>query len=209
MGLIHPNLKYQMNLRVLRRYNKKITSLIESASHAVLYQFSTETNSWAKLNIEGPIFLYKKSTLSYTGLFILNRLSLSNFELELMNVVVNEVDQYIMIQHDDHIYGVWMHDSIERETIYAYLRKAIEIAEKPPTPEMDVPPGFEDRSDQSNQQLLDMLAKPMDRGDTQVEAVMREAIPGYLANKGTKLMDRYTFESRIVQLLQVLCVYIG
>ena len=206
---IHPNLRYQINLRVLKRLNKLITTIMNTASHSVLYEFDRDTSQWNKLNVEGPIFCYKKCQLSYTGLFILNRLDLENFEMELLNCVVTYKDPYIMLQDQDKIYGIWIHDSIERETMFNFIKKSITLAEHPPTPEMDAPPGFEDQSDNSNA-LMDLLQKAKKRKSKAVESepskidhVIKDKVSEYMV-KNYKPLDRYTFENELIRMLQVL-----
>ena len=205
---IHPNLRYQINLRVLKRLNNLITTIINTASHAVLYEFNRDTNQWVKLNIEGPIFTYKKLELSYTGLFILNRLDLENFEMELLNCVVTYKDPYIMLQDQEKIYGIWIHDSIERETMFDFIKKGIAQALNPPTPEMNVPPGFEDRSDNSNA-LMDLLTKaknrktePIQEEPDKIQNVVKDKLSDYMANH-YKPLDRYNFENELIHILQV------
>eukprot|EP00834_Sanchytrium_tribonematis_P004411 NODE_216_length_12483_cov_2.137516.p6 type:complete len:210 gc:universal NODE_216_length_12483_cov_2.137516:838-209(-) len=208
--MVHPNLRYQINLRVLKRLNAQILSILNTASHAVLYEFMTDENQWSKLNIEGPMFIYRKSQISYTGLFLLNRLDLENFEMELLNCVVTYKDPYIMIQDKEKIYGIWIHDSIERETMYSFTQKGITMAENPPTPEMDRPPGFEDRSDNSNV-LMDLLQRAKSKVQVELETepekiqkVVKSNVAEYMVNYYNPL-DRYSFESELIRILQVLC----
>eukprot|EP00835_Amoeboradix_gromovi_P004664 NODE_377_length_9768_cov_0.153584.p3 type:complete len:228 gc:universal NODE_377_length_9768_cov_0.153584:3982-3299(-) len=205
---IHPNLRYQINLRVLKRLNNLITTIVNTASHAVLYEFNRESNQWTKLNCEGPIFIYRKTEKSYSGLFILNRLDLSNFEIELLNCVVTFKEPYIMLQSEDKIFGIWIHDSIERETMYDFIKKGIIQAASPPSPEISRPPGFEERSDNSNI-LMDMLLKAKKSNSSKtnsesakVEAVVKNDILDYMS-QAYKPLDRIAFELELGRILRV------
>ena len=206
---MHPNFKYQINLRVLKRLNNNITSISNTASHAVLYEFDVENSIWTKINIEGPIFTYRKCLLSYTGLFILNRLDLKNFEMELMNCVVTYKDPYIMLQNEDKIYGIWIHDAVERETMFGFIKKAITQAQVPPSPEMDIPPGFEDMSENSNA-LMDMLVKAKSKTVKPMitmDSLVNNKVSDYMANN-YKPLDRLTFEVEVLKLVKVVHIYI-
>ena len=51
------HLTAQMNLSVLKRYSPQITSVVTTASYAVVYIFNTATATWDRLNIEGTLFI--------------------------------------------------------------------------------------------------------------------------------------------------------
>ncbi|KAJ3166000.1 mRNA-decapping enzyme 1B [Irineochytrium annulatum] len=82
-----------VNLKVLRRYDPTIRSILDSSSHVVVYDFDPVNQSWTKKGIEGTLFITTRSPpapvngarqhphqnhTSHT-LFILNRLSTENF----------------------------------------------------------------------------------------------------------------------------------
>src|SRR5436190_17714306 len=48
----------QLNLRVLKRHNPYITSLIDKSSYCVIYTFSESSASWTKAGYEGTLFIY-------------------------------------------------------------------------------------------------------------------------------------------------------
>ena len=51
------DLTAQMNLSVLKRYSPQTTSVVTTASYAVVYIFNTATVTWDRLNIEGTLFI--------------------------------------------------------------------------------------------------------------------------------------------------------
>ena len=51
------HLTAQMNLSVLKRYSPQITSIVTTASYAVVYIFNTATVTWDRLDIEGTLFI--------------------------------------------------------------------------------------------------------------------------------------------------------
>ena len=65
-----------INLSVLKRYDISITSLIETTSHVVLYDFDAQSMTWKKRGIEGTLFLYERTEEPRYGIFILNRYNL-------------------------------------------------------------------------------------------------------------------------------------
>jgi Dcp1-like decapping family len=97
----------QLNLRVLKRHNPYIASLIDKSSYCVIYTFSTASASWTKAGYEGTLFIYSQEPhiiqTEYGeeeggefGFCVMNRLNLENF-WEVINggdIVLDE--QYII-----------------------------------------------------------------------------------------------------------------
>jgi hypothetical protein len=97
----------QLNLRVLKRHNHNIVSLIDKSSYCVIYTFSTATSSWTKAGYEGTLFIYTQAPHTIQadhgeeqgggyGFCVLNRLSLENFWGELNGGDIVFDDQYII-----------------------------------------------------------------------------------------------------------------
>jgi len=97
----------ELNLRVLSRHNRYITSLIDKSSYCVIYTFSTASRSWTKAGYEGTLFIYTQQPhLIQTedgeeeggehGYCVLNRLNLENFWGEINGGEIVLEDQYII-----------------------------------------------------------------------------------------------------------------
>jgi hypothetical protein len=78
------------NLRVLRRHDRNILSLVDKSSYCVVYTFNTVNESWTKAGYEGTLFIYsQRPQVVQTpdgeelggeyGFCVLNRLTLDNF----------------------------------------------------------------------------------------------------------------------------------
>ena len=97
----------QLNLQVLRKHNRHITSLVDKSSYCVIYTFSTDTASWTKAGYEGTLFIYTRQPHAIRtelgdqqsgeyGMCVLNRLSLDNFWGEINGGDIVLEDQYII-----------------------------------------------------------------------------------------------------------------
>ena len=97
----------ELNLRVLTRHNRYITSLIDKSSYCVIYTFSTASGSWTKAGYEGTLFIYTQQPhLIQTeygeeeggeyGFCVLNRMSLENFWGEINGGDIVHEDQFII-----------------------------------------------------------------------------------------------------------------
>ncbi|KAG2183482.1 hypothetical protein INT43_006488 [Umbelopsis isabellina] len=87
------------NLSVLRRQDPDIVDLLDQSSHAVVYSFDLSKAGWAKKGIEGTVFLIRRNTPPYYGIYILNRVSIDNYRLILTeDLVIEQQDEYIIYQ---------------------------------------------------------------------------------------------------------------
>ncbi|KAI9145711.1 hypothetical protein BKA69DRAFT_456419 [Paraphysoderma sedebokerense] len=127
--------KLAMNLNVLKRHDPHIVSILDSTPYAVLYEF--DGAAWSKKNIEGTLFLYARSISPYYGLFIINRLSTSNYLMSLTDQIDIQLNaEYIMYKQksDDGIYGVWIFEEGDRLRIH---KRAVELCKNPkPSPDL-------------------------------------------------------------------------
>jgi hypothetical protein len=128
----------ELNHAVLRRYYPHITHILSIASYAVLYQFSPDSSSWVKLEIEGTLFICQL-TPSELGakrfdVIILNRRGFDNFEHELKSSEDVEVtSEYVILkgesnQGEEVIYGLWIFAEQGASTEAAREENAEEIA---------------------------------------------------------------------------------
>ncbi|KAI9594686.1 hypothetical protein BDF19DRAFT_386111 [Syncephalis fuscata] len=115
-----------VNLSVLKRHIPSVKYIVDSASHAVLYEFEPETREWTKKNVEGAMFIFERyeNTPSF-GFFILNRLGLDNALAYLEpHLVLHQTDEYIMYRSGAApIYGLWIYDPTDRERIWQKLNQ--------------------------------------------------------------------------------------
>jgi Dcp1-like decapping family len=137
----------QMNLRVLRRHNPLIESLIDKSSYSVIYTFSTASTSWTKAGYEGTLFIYSQQPhdiQTHTGaarggrygFCVLNRLNLENFWWEMDGGDVVLEDQIIIMRsltggiqpslffvNELEVYGLWLFEESDRTRIFDLLQR--------------------------------------------------------------------------------------
>jgi predicted nucleic acid-binding Zn-ribbon protein len=53
-------IRYSINLKSLQRHDCNIISIESSTSYVVIYNLVLSTNEWIKLDIQGPLFLFKR-----------------------------------------------------------------------------------------------------------------------------------------------------
>ena len=130
----------QANLRLLQRSDPSITSILGSATHVVLYDFSAVSKTWEKQNIEGSMFLCNCSNGSFQ-LTILNRNSPQNHVISLTpDFQLQNQDPYLIFRQAAAagatlIRGIWFPNSDERTSMNDLLTQTmVTVRSAPPPP---------------------------------------------------------------------------
>lgn len=121
------------NLKALRRHDSSIVQIVETASYVVLYNYVGE---WTKTGVEGPMFLVRRATIPYNGFFILNRNGVENFGADVTQDDDLEITPEFIIYRpvskgDNDIYGVWVFESSQRDSMGQKLLELQNMLEAP------------------------------------------------------------------------------
>ncbi|KAK4979580.1 hypothetical protein LTR66_010436 [Elasticomyces elasticus] len=123
----------ELNLVVLQRHNPDITEILSLAAFAVVYMFSSTTQQWEKIGVEGTLFVCRlrpevsqsddhAHVLERFAVTVLNRRGLDNFFTELLRSDDVEVtDDYVILQVQGQeeavkVYGLWIWSEKETST---------------------------------------------------------------------------------------------
>ena len=147
-AVIDSETRRKANLRSLQRLDSNIVDLAITATHVVLYEFSNSKRTWEKKNIEGSLFITKRSDSPRFKLIVLNRSSNENLEVPITASFQMQVKEPYMIFRDgaaskgaEEIRGIWFHDGNERESIVSYLEQVVKSLVK--IEEMEASRGIE------------------------------------------------------------------
>mmetsp|Transcript_10106 Transcript_10106/g.14286 ORF Transcript_10106/g.14286 Transcript_10106/m.14286 type:complete len:264 (+) Transcript_10106:128-919(+) len=123
------------NLRVLQRLDKSIIEVLGYASHVVLYEFNKFTQAWEKRNVEGSLFIAKRSDLPRFKLIVVNRTSREDLKLTITSTFEMQIRKPYLIFRDESedddvsgtqkIRGIWFHNGSERQKVSKLLEKVI------------------------------------------------------------------------------------
>jgi hypothetical protein len=111
----------QINLSVLQRYVPSIQSILSIAASTQIYTFSSETTSWDRANIDGPLFVCQLAASPMAGdaqycIVVLNKRSLENLIIETKDIKNVEItEQFLLItlmsQGEMKTLGLYIHES--------------------------------------------------------------------------------------------------
>lgn len=131
MATIDADTRRKANLRVLQRMDRNVVDVAITATHVVLYEYNTITkqSSWEKKNVEGTLFVTKRSDAPRFKLIVLNRNSTENLEIPITAVLQMQVkDPYLILRdspESTEFLGIWFHDGNERGQIASYLEQVV------------------------------------------------------------------------------------
>lgn len=113
-----------VNLNVLRRHDSSVSGILGSTSHTVVYLFNAEDQSWAKIGIEGAMFVFERESSHY-GLTVMNRLGTNNFTTDVTaETEVEMLGDYIILRTlETEVYGLWVYEPSDRQRLYELLQK--------------------------------------------------------------------------------------
>lgn len=131
-----------MNLQVLKRQDHDVMEIVDTASHVVMYEFDQDAQSWKRKDVEGCLFVVKRSSAPRFQIFVNNRLSTTNMTLPLEeNLQVENVDTFLIMRSPDTsyasgfaIYGIWFFPEEDRSKILNLLQRLIQSLKAPQTP---------------------------------------------------------------------------
>ena len=173
MVTIDAETRRKANLRVLQRLDSNIVDLAITATHVVLYEYSTTTAQWEKKNVEGSLFVTKRSDAPRFKLIILNRSSTENLEVPITATFQMQVKEPYMIFRDgtaavggggsnganETIRGIWFHDGKERDQIASYLEQVVKNLGKIEEMERNQQQQATNSKSQSNTNINDTIRK--------------------------------------------------
>ncbi|KAF9168566.1 hypothetical protein DFQ26_005597 [Actinomortierella ambigua] len=90
-----------VNLSVLKRHDPNIAEIIDTSSYVVVYQFDEASQSWTKKGVEGTMFVFTRTTSPSFGFYIMNRLSIENFMVDLTGDLALQLTSDYIIYSDE------------------------------------------------------------------------------------------------------------
>ncbi|XP_043237036.1 mRNA-decapping enzyme 1B-like isoform X2 [Amphibalanus amphitrite] len=99
----------QMNLTAVRRHDPYVEDIVDSATQVAVYEYSSETSEWQKTDMQGALFVYKRTGPPYHSFMVLNRLNTSNLLQPLTGELEFQLQAPFLLYRTSQgiIYGLW------------------------------------------------------------------------------------------------------
>ncbi|KAI9996749.1 hypothetical protein PInf_000010 [Phytophthora infestans] len=203
-----------MNLQVLKRQDADVVEIVDTASHVVMYEFDQDAQSWVRhygseegeycsanalasvsvplilqkrKDVEGCLFVVKRSSAPRFQIFVNNRLSTTNMTLPLDDrLQVDNVDSFLILRSPDTayssgyaIYGVWFFPEEDRGRILQLLQRLIQSLKAPQSATIPDAPHTIAQSPVQMQNAKQQTSQP-----TQQQEQQQERPPSQSRNRG-------------------------
>ncbi|KAH7694568.1 Dcp1-like decapping family protein, partial [Aphelenchoides avenae] len=117
----------EINLKSVQRIDREALSIISQATHVALYRFDMATSEWRKDEVEGPLFVYRRSAEPYYSFLIANRQSPQDFILYVTSeLALKDQPPYIFLYRPNGlINGLWFSRDTDGKRFYDLINKLI------------------------------------------------------------------------------------
>ena len=122
---------FAMNLTVLQRMDPTVVEICDMSGHAVVYRLDLKTQVWAKLDIEGSLFVVRR--MAGFRVIVLNRSGIENFEQDITATTLIELQgPYIMCRASPaaDVIGLWFYKEEEHASISALILQLVDICKQ-------------------------------------------------------------------------------
>ncbi|XP_074952292.1 mRNA-decapping enzyme 1A isoform X2 [Phalacrocorax aristotelis] len=118
----------EISLAALKQYDPYITSIADVTGQVALYSFSPKANEWEKTDIEGTLFVYKRSASPYHGFTIVNRLNMHNLVEPVNKDLEFQLHEPFLLYRNASlsIYSIWFYDKNDCHRIAKLMAKVVE-----------------------------------------------------------------------------------
>ncbi|BGP57896.1 hypothetical protein JCM8202v2_005545 [Rhodotorula sphaerocarpa] len=108
-------LRRQLNLKNLQRHDPSIDRIVASTSYASIYD--NNGSGWVKTGVEGPMFLFSRTTAPHYGFFVLNRNGLEYVQEFLTPESEVQVGGEFILYESGRDAGIWVFEEKERHEL--------------------------------------------------------------------------------------------
>ncbi|XP_037090584.1 mRNA-decapping enzyme 1B-like [Pollicipes pollicipes] len=99
----------QMNLTAVRRHDPYVADIVDSATQVAVYEYNSPASEWQKTDMQGALFVYKRSGPPYHSFMVLNRLNTKNLLQPLTKELEFQLQAPFLLYRTSQgvIYGLW------------------------------------------------------------------------------------------------------
>ncbi|XP_039044394.1 LOW QUALITY PROTEIN: mRNA-decapping enzyme-like protein [Hibiscus syriacus] len=138
-GKLMPNLDQQstkmLNLTVLQRIDAFIEEILITAAHVTFYEFNIDSSQWSRKDVEGSLFVVKRSTQPRFQFIVMNRRNTDNLVENLLGDFEYEVQgPYLLYRNAaQEVNGIWFYNPRECEEVASLFSRILNAYSKVPT----------------------------------------------------------------------------
>ncbi|KAM4722739.1 LOW QUALITY PROTEIN: mRNA-decapping enzyme 1A [Rhinophrynus dorsalis] len=118
----------EMSLAALRQTDPYISNIVDVTGQVALYSFSAKANEWEKTDIEGTLFVYKRSASPLHGFTIMNRLNMHNLVEPVNKDLEFQLHEPFLLYRNGNlsIYSIWFYDRNDCQRIAKLMTEVVQ-----------------------------------------------------------------------------------
>ncbi|XP_050369066.1 mRNA-decapping enzyme-like protein [Argentina anserina] len=122
-GKLTPNLNQQttkeLSLTVLQRIDPCVDEILMTCTHVTLYKLDSNTSQWSRKDVEGSLFVVKRTSQPRFQFIVMNRLSTENLVEDLLGDFECQVQlPYLLYRNAAReVNGIWFYNAAECEGV--------------------------------------------------------------------------------------------
>nr|GMC84409.1 mRNA-decapping enzyme-like protein [Ipomoea batatas] len=128
-----------LNLTVLQRIDPCIEEILITAAHVTFYEFNVDLNQWSRKDIEGSLFVVKRTTQPRFRFVVMNRRNTENLVEDLLGDFEFEIQVPYLLYRSaaQEVNGIWFYNSHECEEVAnLFSRILCAYSEASPNPQL-------------------------------------------------------------------------
>ncbi|CAK9159084.1 unnamed protein product [Ilex paraguariensis] len=136
---VMPNLDRQntqlLNLTVLQRIDPYVEEILITAAHVTFYEFNIDLSQWSRKDVEGSLFVVKRSAQPRFQFIVMNRRNTDNLVENLLGDFEYEVQiPYLLYRNSaQEVNGIWFYNARECEEVANLFSRILSAYSKVPT----------------------------------------------------------------------------
>ncbi|KAL6906105.1 hypothetical protein ACP4OV_003706 [Aristida adscensionis] len=146
-GKVTPNLAMDadatraLNLTVLQRLDPAVEDILITAAHVTLYDFNIDLNQWSRKDVEGSLFVVKRSAQPRFQFIVMNRRNTVNLVEDLLSDFEYELQPPYLLYRNatQEVNGIWFYNEHDCEAVASLFGRILNAYAKVP-PKQKVPP---------------------------------------------------------------------
>ncbi|KAG8182636.1 hypothetical protein JTE90_018472 [Oedothorax gibbosus] len=116
-----------INLKTLQRMDSNIVEIVDNASQVAIYKYDSELEKWDGTDVEGSLFLYRRSIFPCHGFIIVNRMNTTNFVESITSDMQFQLQEpYLLYKNNrGEIIGSWFYERKDLQRISKKIQKIV------------------------------------------------------------------------------------
>ncbi|KAJ3681549.1 hypothetical protein LUZ60_016038 [Juncus effusus] len=123
-----------LNMTVLRRRDPYVEDILITAPHVVMYEYDLQLNQWNRKDVEGSLFVVKRTKQPRFQLIVMNRRNTDNLVEDLLGKLEFEMEMpYLMYKNNDKdVNGIWFYQPHCCQAVFDLFNRLLIAYKKAP-----------------------------------------------------------------------------